>query len=100
MRTKIAASLALAGILAGCARDDFMRTEGLTLEAGNAIAVNSNLQIIDPWPNGVEDTDLNPPADRGGKDTKDAPPAPTTLPSKHSASIDSSSIASTPPQAS
>ena len=79
MRTTIAASLALAGILAGCAQDDFMRTEGLTLEAGNAIAVNSNLQIIDPWPNGVEDTDLNPPADRSGdEDTKDVPAAPTT----------------------
>ena len=78
MRTTIAVSIALAGLLSGCARDDFMRTEGLTLEAGNAVATNSALQIIDPWPNGVEDTELNPPADRGEKDTKDAPVAPNT----------------------
>ena len=78
MRTTIAASIALAGLLTGCAQDDFMRTEGLTLEAGNAVATNSALQIIDPWPNGVDDTELNPPADRGGKDTKDAPVAPNT----------------------
>ena len=77
MRTAIVA--ALAGLLAGCAQDDFMRTEGLTLAAGDAVATNSALQIIDPWPEGVEDTALNPPADRTkpGKPT-DAPSAPAT----------------------
>lgn len=47
--------------LQGCAREDTLRTEGLTLGAGDAIARNSALQIIDPWPNGVEDTDLEVP---------------------------------------
>lgn len=51
--------------LAGCAKDDNLRAEGLTLGAGDAIAVNSALQIIDPWPEGVEDTELLVPSDRG-----------------------------------
>jgi hypothetical protein len=48
-------------MLQACAREDTLRTEGLTLGAGDAIARNSALQIIDPWPNGVEDTDLTVP---------------------------------------
>jgi hypothetical protein len=48
-------------MLQACARDDTLRTEGLTLGAGDAIARNSALQIIDPWPTGVEDTDLSVP---------------------------------------
>jgi hypothetical protein len=79
MRKSIVGMAALAGILSGCAQDDFMRTEGLTLAAGDAVATNSALQIIDPWPAGVEDTTLNPPADRGNPaDPKDTPVAPGT----------------------
>ena len=63
--------------LSGCAKDDTLRTEGLTLGAGDAVATNSALQIIDPWPAGVEDTDINAPADRtgpeGAKETVAAP---------------------------
>ena len=55
--------------LSGCAKDDTLRTEGLTLGVGDAIATNSALQIIDPWPAGVEDTDLIVPADSGGSST-------------------------------
>ncbi|QKV17785.1 hypothetical protein [Oricola thermophila] len=40
--------------------------EGITLGAGNSVAANSALQIIDPWPSGVQDTDLVVPAERGG----------------------------------
>ena len=79
MRKTIVAAAALAGLLAGCAQDDFMRTEGLTLAAGDAVAANSALQIIDPWPAGVEDTNLRPPADRTKPAaTTDAPAAPGT----------------------
>jgi hypothetical protein len=53
-------------VLSGCAKDDALRTEGLTLGAGDAVATNSALQIIDPWPAGVEDTELIIPSDRGG----------------------------------
>jgi hypothetical protein len=79
MRNSIVGMAALAGLLSGCAQDDFMRTEGLTLAAGDAVATNSALQIIDPWPSGVEDTTLNPPADRGGPaPAKDLASAPVT----------------------
>ena len=79
MRKSILRMAALASVLTGCAQDDFMRTEGLTLAAGDAVAANSMLQIIDPWPRGVEDTQLNPPADRGDPaDTKHSPAAPAT----------------------
>jgi hypothetical protein len=79
MRLLIVGTAALAAILTGCARDDFMRTEGLTLEAGDAVAANSALQIIDPWPAGVEDTRLRVPADRRKpSESTDAPAAPST----------------------
>jgi hypothetical protein len=79
MRKSIVGMAALAGLLSGCAQDDFMRTEGLTLGVGDAVATNSALQIIDPWPAGVEDTVLNPPADRGDPAAvKDTPAAPAT----------------------
>jgi hypothetical protein len=79
MRKSIVGMAALAGLLSGCAQDDFMRTEGLTLGVGDAVATNSALQIIDPWPAGVEDTVLNPPADRGDlAAVKDTPAAPAT----------------------
>jgi hypothetical protein len=57
----ILVSLTAILLLQACAREDTLRTEGLTLGAGDAIARNSALQIIDPWPNGVEDTDLTVP---------------------------------------
>jgi hypothetical protein len=79
MRNAIVGAAALAGLLTGCAQDDFMRTEGLSLGAGDAVATNSALQIIDPWPDGVEDTELNPPADRRDPtESKDKPAAPAT----------------------
>jgi hypothetical protein len=67
-------ALAAAVLLSSCAKDDLLRTEGPTLGAGDSIAANTALQIIDPWPAGVEDTDLTVPNDRGG------PADPTTTP--------------------
>jgi hypothetical protein len=64
---RLLTAIASASLLAvsGCAKDDALRAEGLTLGAGDAVAVNSSLQIIDPWPAGVEDADLIIPSDRG-----------------------------------
>lgn len=62
------ASTALAGCMA--AQDD--RLEGIALSGGNAIAHNSALQIIDPWPSNVQDTDLKVPADRKSNSGKSA----------------------------
>ena len=45
------------------------------------MAVNTALQVIDPWPAGVEDTDLTVPSDRGGEGgATPGAPAPTTAP--------------------
>jgi hypothetical protein len=43
--------------------------EGISLAGGNAIAVNTALQVIDPWPAGVQDTDFPVPADHPGGST-------------------------------
>jgi hypothetical protein len=64
MRLIKIAAISIAALLAGCASDDYQRTEGLTMTAGDAVARNSALQVIDPWPEGVEDTSLEVPADR------------------------------------
>jgi hypothetical protein len=39
------------------------RFEGVYPGAGNAAAANTVMQMVDPWPKGVEDTDLSVPAD-------------------------------------
>lgn len=73
----------VAATLGGCAQDDYLRTEGLSMTAGDAMARNSALQIIDPWPEGVEDTTLLVPADRSveaAADEEAAAPATTTNP--------------------
>ena len=53
-----------AGALSGCNHDSYQRNEGDTSYAGNAIAANTAMQMVDPWPEGVGDTDLETPAER------------------------------------
>lgn len=50
---------------AGCATEETTRMDGLTLGAGNAMAANTVMQMVDPWPRGVENTNLIVPADPG-----------------------------------
>lgn len=50
--------------LAGCMSDEYARNEGVTSEAGDAIAADTAMQMVDPWPRGVENTNLRVPADR------------------------------------
>lgn len=81
MRNTCLAIMALSAALTGCAQDDYLRTEGLTEIAGNSVAANTALQVVDPWPEGVEDTDLEVPADRAGPAGAGGPakaPATTT----------------------
>lgn len=40
-----------------------VRPEAVSLGAGNAQAANTVLQLVDPWPAGVNDTELDVPAD-------------------------------------
>lgn len=58
---RIAATAAM--LLSGCQTPEPMRHEGVTAGAGNALAANTVMQMVDPWPAGVQDTDLAPPAD-------------------------------------
>jgi hypothetical protein len=51
----------------GCMSEDFTRHDGVTFSAGNAIAANSVMQMVDPWQRGVEDPHLVVPAERPQK---------------------------------
>jgi hypothetical protein len=54
---------------AGCS-ETYQRLDGVTPGAGDAIASNTAMQMVDPWPYGAQDTDLNVPADRSSQDEK------------------------------
>lgn len=65
MRPAIASSAALLALLCGgCTSDDYARTEGTTTGAGDAIAANTAMQMVDPWQYGVQNTKLLVPAAR------------------------------------
>lgn len=64
MRTLTTLLLASTASLAACTSDETQRLDGMTIGAGNAIAANTVMQMVDPWPRGVEDTDLRTPAIR------------------------------------
>lgn len=51
------AALVVAGLLSGCA--DYMNNrDEVSASAGNAMAANSAIQVVSPWPPYVGDTDL------------------------------------------
>lgn len=66
MRThaKLAFVIGLAGLGAGCMSDGYRRADGLTDGAGDKLAGNSVMQMVDPWQYGVQDTKLLVPAAR------------------------------------
>lgn len=64
MRTNILGIMLAALPLGGCMGDGVGRMDGVTSGAGNAIAANTVMQMVDPWQPGVDDTDLKVPADR------------------------------------
>ena len=55
MRThaKLAVLIGLAGLGSGCMSDEYRRADGLTDGAGNTMAANSVMQMVDPWQDGV-----------------------------------------------
>jgi hypothetical protein len=65
-----AGSLALFA-LSGCVVENEL-SEGISYSGGNAIAHNSSLQIIDPWPENVQDTTLVVPAEKGEQPAAEA----------------------------
>jgi hypothetical protein len=63
---RIAFTISCLGLLAlaGCTSDEYLRTEGMTIGAGNAQAANTVMQMVDPWQLGVQATNLKVPAER------------------------------------
>ncbi len=47
--------------LAACMTEDVLYYDGVTTAAGDAIAANTVMQMVDPWPAGVEETRLRTP---------------------------------------
>jgi len=64
MRIPVCIALLLAGFAGGCTSDDYVRSEGPTIGAGNAQAANTVMQMVDPWKYGVQNTKLLVPAQR------------------------------------
>lgn len=62
---KLALLIAIASLGSGCMSDEYRRADGLTDNAGEAMAANSVMQMVDPWQDGVQDTRLLVPAARG-----------------------------------
>lgn len=56
--------LALAASLAGCASEHYRRGDGVTDAVGDSVAANTALQIVDPWPAGVDDPNIDSPYER------------------------------------
>jgi len=72
-------TLLLAAFSSGCTSDDYVRSEGPTVGAGNAQAANTVMQMVDPWKYGVQNTKLLVPAQRSAA-AGDTGPA-TSVPS-------------------
>ena len=70
MRAKIrnAVLIGVAALCAGCMSEDLRSADGLTDGAGDTIAGNTVMQMVDPWKNGVQNTKLLVPAARASND--------------------------------
>ncbi len=82
-KVKLAVLIGLAGLGSGCMNDGYRRADGITVGAGNTMAANSVMQMVDPWQEGVQDTRLLVPASRGAAaaaadDAADAKQSQTT----------------------
>lgn len=79
MRALTLTTLVSLAALAGCQTEDTLRLDGMKPGAGDAIAANSVMQMVDPWPSGVENPHLRVPAVRkpaGQAAAAPADPAP------------------------
>jgi len=70
MRVKIKAVvlIGMTALGAGCMSEDYRSADGLTDGAGDTIAGNTVMQMVDPWKNGVQNPKLLVPAARGSND--------------------------------
>lgn len=67
--------------LSGCQYEQLNRSEYMSNSAGNAMAHNSALQIVDPWSRSAGNNNLKvPTGEYGGEPKKDAStPAPIVI---------------------
>lgn len=65
--------------LSACQYEQLNRSEYMSDSAGNAIAHNSALQIIDPWPRSAGNNNLKVPSTEYGGEPKKDSPAPTPI---------------------
>ncbi|MCP4072190.1 MAG: hypothetical protein GY742_10695 [Hyphomicrobiales bacterium] len=67
--------------LTACQYEELNRSEFMSASAGNAIAHNSALQIIDPWPRMAGNNDLRVPVGKYGGEPKtdEGPPSPIII---------------------
>ncbi len=63
-RLLLLATGVVALLASACTSDDVMRIDGVTPYAGDAIAANTVMQMVDPWQYGVQDTNLKVPHER------------------------------------
>ena len=68
--TILVSVLGLSLSAAACTSDELARHEGVTGRAGDAMAANTVMQMVDPWPRGVENTNLRVPADHAQYQSK------------------------------
>jgi hypothetical protein len=85
--TILVSAFGLSLAAAGCTSDELARNEGVTGRAGDAIAADTVLQMVDPWPRGVENTHLSVPADHAQYQNK-AGPAAAAAPAGGSSTTD------------
>ena len=76
MRVEPYIALLFAGLASGCTSDDYIRSEGPSIGAGNAQAANTAMQMVDPWKYGVQNTKLLVPAQRSSSAAGAADQAP------------------------
>ena len=79
---KSSIALLLSGLAGGCTSDDYLRTEGTTVGAGNAQAANTVMQMVDPWKYGVQNTRLLVPAQRSTSATSGTDQTASAKPSQ------------------
>ncbi len=82
MKTKIKnvlmASISIIA-LAGCQYEELNRSEFMSASSGNAMAQNSALQVIDPWPGNASNNNLAVPSVKYGGEPKKSAAAPTPI---------------------
>ncbi|MCP4185634.1 MAG: hypothetical protein GY761_20415 [Hyphomicrobiales bacterium] len=78
---KILSGLFILSALSACQYEELNRSEFMSQSAGNAIAHNSALQIVDPWPRVAGNNSLRVPVvEYGGEPTaEESSPSPIVL---------------------